>query len=314
MTMPAAIDSSAAVEPAAVDPAAVEPAAVDPAASPGTRPSLRPAEVCATHGSDIEVTIDGRAARARLALAGSYRLRAGDQVLVAESDDDTRYVIGVLRRLREADVVAETADGATVRMRAAEGGGHVLTVEGPDGAVWFEHSPADGRSVVRAPTGTLEIRADSGDLDLVAHKRVRLNGGEGVELRSGRSVTLEVGDEGEAGSHLSLTARGAQLVVEELRARLDRADATVTGDVRLRAALIESVAEVVSTSARLIDDRADRVIERARESYREITELAQTRAGQVRLVAEKTFRVLAERTLLKARRDMILKGETIYLD
>ena len=84
--------------------------------------------------------------------------------------------------------------------------------------------------------------------------------------------------------------------------------------MKLRADLIASVAEVVSTSARLIDDRADRVIERARESYREVEELAQTRAGQVRLVAEKTFRVLAERTLLKARRDMILKGETIYLD
>ena len=44
------------------------------------------------------------------------------------------------------------------------------------------------------------------------------------------------------------------------------------------------------------------------------SELAQTRAGRVRMVAEETFRILGERTLFKARRDMKLKGETIYLD
>ena len=279
-------------------------------------PGLRPAQVLTARGSEVEVSIDGRAVSARLALAGSIRLRAGDEVLVAEGDSDDRYVIGVLRRLREADVVAETADGATVRVRTEEGGAQVLTVEGPDGLVWFEHSPVDGKSVVRAPAGSLEIRSDTGDLDLVAAKRVRLHGDEGVEIRSPRHVTLEAdgGEDGLPSAHLSLTRRGAQLVVEELRAKLGRADATVKGEARLRADLVETAAEVVTTSARLIDARADRVIERARESYREVSELAQVRAGQVRVGAEKTFRVLAERTLLKARRDMVLKGETIYLD
>lgn len=231
-------------------------------------------------------------------------------MLVADGGPGARYVIGILRKLREVEVVAQTEDGTCVRHREDEEAGEILSVESADGTLLFEYRPGEGRSRIYAPSGTLELRAESGDLQLSAAKRVCLQGDEGVELSSKRAIRFDVGDD----SHFSLTRRGAQLLVEELRARLSRTDTEVEKDARVKADTVEVHADVVRTVARLVDLEADRAIERLRESYRDVKELAQTRAGRVRMVAEETFRILGERTLFKARRDMKLKGETIYLD
>jgi hypothetical protein len=267
-------------------------------------PPFRPAAVVGGRGADVDVVLDGVVVPARLAIA--ERPRVGDEVLIADGGHEHRYVIGVLRGLREAPVLATTGDGTTVRLREFEGS-EVLTIESPDGALLFEHR--DGRSRICAPRGTLELRAEAGDLELRAAKRVRLEADEGVELRSARGVRLDVDS-----SHLSLTRRGLQVVVDELRAKLGRAETAVRGDANLEAEVVTVAAEVVRTKAQQVQLDADQLVERARESFRDIKELAQTRAGRMRMVAEETFRVLAERTLLKARQDVKLKGKTIYLD
>ncbi len=272
-----------------------------PSASP-----FRPAEVIGGRGADLELSLDGQRVAARLAIA--ERPRAGDEVLVADGGEGARYVIGILRRLREVGpLLAETGDGTKVRLREEEGV-ETLTVEAPDGTVLFEH--ANGRSRIVAPKGTLELRAEAGDLSLGAAKRVRIEGDEGVEVRSKRGVRLDVGES----THVSLTRRGMQLVVEELRAKLASASTEVSGDAKLEADTVEIAAEAVRTVARRVNVDADQLVEKLRESYRDVAELAQTRAGRVRMVAEETFRILGERTLFKAKKDMKLKGETIYLD
>ncbi|MBX3275014.1 MAG: DUF3540 domain-containing protein [Sandaracinaceae bacterium] len=265
---------------------------------------FRPAEVVGGRGAELELALDGGVVGARLAIA--ERPRVGDEVLVADGGDGARYVIGVLRRLREVEVLAQTSDGTRVRL--SDEGGETLTVEAADGTVLFEHR--DGKSRVVAPRGALELRAEAGDLMLSAAKRVRIEGAEGVEVRSARSVQLEV----EGGAHLSLARRGVQLVVEELRAKLGRAVTEVEGDAKLSADTLELASDVVRTVARRVSVEATQLVERLGESYRDVEGLAQTRAGRVRMVAEETFRILGERTLFKARQDMKLKGETIYLD
>lgn len=271
---------------------------------------VRRAEVVTARGAELEVRLDDRVVSARLAVPTPLALSPGDIVLVATEDEETRYAIGVLRQLREADVLATTADGATVRLRDDDGV-QTLSVTGPDGSVWFEHRPSEGRSVVHAPS--LTIRAESGHLDLHAKKKVRVHGEEGVELRSPRAVTMVAG-EGDETSSFGLSSNGARLAADALDARLGRADARVDGEARLRGELVETTAEVVSVVAGVLTTRAERIVERAKESYSDISGLAQMRASQMRLIAEKTFRVLGERTLFKAKKDMKLKGETIYLD
>ena len=61
------------------------------------------------------------------------------------------------------------------------------------------------------------------------------------------------------------------------------------------------------------ETRAGRIVERARNVYREVAELEQTRAGRVRTIARELYSVLAERATIKADDDLTLVGETIHL-
>ena len=63
-----------------------------------------------------------------------------------------------------------------------------------------------------------------------------------------------------------------------------------------------------------LETNAGRVMERAKESYREVETLAQTRAGRLRFVAKESFHTLAERVAVKAVQVLSLRGERIHLD
>jgi hypothetical protein len=62
-----------------------------------------------------------------------------------------------------------------------------------------------------------------------------------------------------------------------------------------------------------LEVRATQLVERAKNAYREAEELAQQRAGRLRVVAETTFHLLAQRALVKAEQDVRIKGEEIAL-
>jgi hypothetical protein len=83
--------------------------------------------------------------------------------------------------------------------------------------------------------------------------------------------------------------------------------------VTLTGRALESTFERIMTRAETMESRVGRLVERARETYREVEDLAQTRAGRLRLVAKKTLHALGQRTLVKADEDMKIKGEKIYL-
>ncbi len=57
--------------------------------------------------------------------------------------------------------------------------------------------------------------------------------------------------------------------------------------------------------------RAGRVVERVRDSFREVEGVAQTRAGRLRMVAKDAFHLLSHRATIKAEDDLALMGEEI---
>jgi hypothetical protein len=91
-------------------------------------------------------------------------------------------------------------------------------------------------------------------------------------------------------------------------------DLEAAGRVRVRAGAIElEAADLLGVRARRAELTFGRLIERAREVYREAEEVAETRAGRLRFLAGKTLHLLAERALVKARADVKVKGEKIYV-
>lgn len=138
---------------------------------------------------------------------------------------------------------------------------------------------ADGRLLFEHNTSTrvTVIVAPEGDLELRAPRgRVRIVAAEGFELET-PSVHAKVGEARVEGRTLSTTF------------------------------------ERMKTAAGVIETSAGRILERAKNAYREVEELSQTRAGRLRLVAEKTVSMLGQRAVVKAKEDVKIKGDKVYL-
>jgi len=124
----------------------------------------------------------------------------------------------------------------------------------------------------------VELRADA-DLHLRAGRRVKIEAEEGVEIRSGESTV-----------------------------------AIEPGRVRVLAGRVETEARRLIQTVGELETNARQIFERARESFREVEDLAQTKAGRLRLVAKDTLRMLGREAIIKAREDMKLRGKHIYLE
>lgn len=244
------------------------------------------AAVTAVEGARVSLESPAFGAASARVGVPHYRPRVGDAVLVLASADGARFVVGVLRALREVPDPLVAGDGSRASIERDEDG-EVLRVRDGGGRLVFEHRP--GKSVVHAPEG---------DLVLATEGRLELSGAQGVHI--------------DAGPELRLGAQRTRLDTQDLRAAAERAQVQVK-DASLVAGTLRTVADRVRERVETVERTAGRVVERAREVYREVEGLEQTRAGRLRLVAEKAFTVLSERASLKAREDVKIKGDKIYL-
>lgn len=224
---------------------------------------------------------------ARLALASAeYTPRAGDQVLLAMDGAGQAYVIGVLRALRPA---------------------------APPSIAGLEVERDGERTRLTLSRGDLELRAAAG--------RVLVSGAEGVAVSSEGDVAIEAGRratiasvdaEGAARSGLCLDGSSAELRAGVLATRAAHLH-TVAEDVTLIAARMDVHLERLRQRAAQLEIEAGELVERAKTSYREVEDLAQTRAGRLRLVARSTMHALAERVKMKAESIFAIDGESIHL-
>lgn len=155
-------------------------------------------------------------------------------------------------------------------------------------------------------------RAEAGEERLVVRDqggRVLFEYVPGAPAEAKCVVHVPAGDlvlRADAGS-IELDARDA------VRLRARAAVEVEADEVRLRGRLLETTFRRMRQGVDVLELTAGRVVERAVETYREVTELAQLRAGRVRQVAETTFHLVGDRTLVKALKDVKLKGQKIHL-
>jgi hypothetical protein len=145
--------------------------------------------------------------------------------------------------------------------------------------------------VVYAPAGDLAFAAERGSIEFAARDAVRLRAEREVELAAGQ--TIHVG--------------GPALTARVQRASLQADEAGVTA--RAIAVTAEKAVQLVG----VLETTATRILERAKNVYRDVEELSQTRAGRMRLVVQQTFHLLGRRTLIRAEKDARIDGEKIYL-
>jgi hypothetical protein len=283
-------------------------------AAPSVNPAgLTPATVQSVSHGRVWVEVEGQAPVVALsAVPAPYVPRAGDSVLVAPGRGGTWYVVGVLVALREAappSLVLQDGTSASV----SEGPtGEVLSVRDSAGRLVFEHHTAAHRSVVHA-TGNLELRADEGGILLSARDAVRVHSEREVRLESDHAVRLGTTPAGERpATSLELDARGTRLSTPHLEAHAETAHARVE-EASLTARALTTTCETARHVVDVMEVQAGRILERAENVYRDVKELAQTRAGRVRLFAETSFHLFGRRTLFKAKEDLKLKADKIHL-
>ncbi|HYH94571.1 DUF3540 domain-containing protein [Hyalangium sp.] len=275
-------------------------------------PTLIPATVKSVSHGRVWVEVEGQASvSALVAVPAPYAPRAGDSVLVAPGRGGERYVVGVLVALREATPPLVLRDGTSAAV--SEGAeGEVLSVRDASGRLVFEHHAAAHRSVVHA-TGNLELRADEGGILLSARDTVRVHSAREVRVESDHSVRLGTTPAGDRpASSLAMDARGTRLSTPHLEARADTARVELE-EASLTARAISTTCETARHTVDVLEVQAGRILERAENVYRDVKELAQTRAGRVRVFAETTFHLFGRRTLFKAKEDLKLKADKIHL-
>lgn len=249
----------------------------------------------------VRIDAPGLPPEATLAVAGSYAPAVGDAVLVL--GDGPVWVIGVVRSLRAVDGALRASDG--VHASLSEDGDRLL-VRDSAGAVLFVHDARTGRSTVET-RGDLSLHAPRGDLELVASGAVRV-AAERVELHGEETVRLTRGGD----AAVALDPRGAHVSAPALDVTAAR------GRISLKDAVFASERlETAVTKARhlvgVVEVRAERILEQAKNVYREVEELSQLKAARVRTVATGTFSVLSKRATVKAEDDLALMGDKIHL-
>lgn len=158
----------------------------------------------------------------------------------------------------------------------------------------------DGHLLVRYENGSAEIAAPTGDLRLAAPRgRVVLEAGTDIELAAPRDIGLSAGE----------TAR-----VEAAQAHIQAADTRVTGsDVTITAERFFTKVRALVHHAERMEVSAGRILEKAREAYRDVEELLQTRAGRARTVVEDAFHLQARRTSITSKDETSIDGKKVLL-
>lgn len=265
------------------EPAVSEAAASERAIGPRTSSAV----VASVEGATAAVTFaGGLRVKATIGVVGAS-LRAGDRVLATIDDGGDAWILGVAPRatpLLDEALGEAPADDEVVRVRDKRG------------QLLFEYDPERDRAVLHVPDGDLELSVPQGKL----------------EMRARDGVVLEAGTASVKTSTVEVTPGGISLVSAVLSTAVDRAE-ILARKIGVRASRVESKVDRAKHVVTVAELRAGRIVERAKDVYREVERLSQTRAGRLKLVAKTAAQLVGENTLVKARDRVKVKGERIHL-
>lgn len=244
---------------------------------------------------------EGDLGDARVAVPG-YSPATGDQVLLTVDDEGLAWIVGVIEARPPTPLLDAAIEAAPPR---------VEEVRDREGRLLFEYDPSTHRAVLHVPEGDLELVVPAGALRVQARDGVAIESPEEVALR-GRSVRATASPGTPAEASLRLEPGEVSIVGSVLTAAADRAE-VLAKRAGLHAHQVETHAKRARHAVDVLEVRAGRIVERAKDVYREVERLSQTRAGRLKLVARTAAQLVGENTLLKARDRMKVKGERIHL-
>lgn len=207
-------------------------------------------------GSDREV-------RARIAMQHLTPLGKDDEVLVAGSNLNELFVIGVISSpvLSEQQVLKSASGAYAALSNSVSSSDKNIQVYSPRDELLFEYDPVKGKAKVNVRKGDLELCAEDGDIRLSASNTVQING-HAIDMNSNR---------------LTANVSYAKLVFNRLETIADT--------------LVEQAKNVYRTVAQLTQLRTGRMRTLVDETY-------QFKANKAFMKSEDDFKIKGEKIYL----------------
>jgi hypothetical protein len=195
-------------------------------------------------------------------------------------------------------------DGGTAELR-----GEALEIRDREGFLMVRYQ--DGAAEISAPRGDLRLAAPSGRVVIESALDVSVEAGRDVVHRAGRRFDVCAAAPADE-PQLRVDHAGAEVRADRLdvQARSVRA---VLGQAALVARAIATTADRVAVTAGDYERMAGRVVERARDSFREVADLCEERAGRVRALVRGVYALSSRRTAMTSTEDTSIDGSRILL-
>lgn len=210
---------------------------------------------------------------ARIAMATDAQMGIGSEVLVLGEAPSDLYVIGALHTTPLPSRI--TVAGGAYASVASSPQAQTLQVFSGRNELLFEYDEENRRARIHVDSGDLEFITKDGD----------------IVLSSARDVVIQ----------------GESVQVSAERGDIRLCQTNLTG-TRLQACYKET---------KVISDRFEGIFqtltEKARNAFRSVEELAQTKAGRIRTFVESTYFFKAKRTFVKSEEDYKIRAKRIHL-
>ncbi len=276
-----------------------------PIASQSLTPSaLGPAMVCAIGAADqltirfVDPPLRAHVRPARIAVAG-YLPSEGDRVLAVASERDC-YIIGVFHCANPLTLRAD--DDRTAQLRNG-----ALELRDPDGQLLVRYR--EGSAEVSAPDGDLALTAPRGRLVLNSASDVDITAGGRINQKAAEKFAVNVGD---GCSQLSVERQRTELSTTQLSLQAKNAQ-VVAGQASVVAHHLRTTAKTLAQTVERYELRADQLIERTRDAFRDVVDLLQTRVGRARTIVKDVYTMRSRRTVMASKQDTRIDGSRILL-
>lgn len=210
---------------------------------------------------------------ARIAIATEVHVGIGDEVLVLGESPSDLYVIGILRASPLPDRI--TVDGGAYAAVAASPQADTLQVFSGRNELLFEYDEKHHRARIHVDSGDLEFITKDGNIVLSSARDVVIHGNS-VQV-SGERGDIQLSQTNLSGTRLQAHYKQAKVVVD----------------------CFEGVFQTLT--------------ERAKNAFRSVEQLAQTKAGRIRTLVESTYFFKAKRAFVKADEDYKIRAEKVHL-
>jgi hypothetical protein len=243
-----------------------------------------------------------RAVDARLAEIPGYRATAGDRVLVAHASAVDVYVVAVIHASTPPAIVLP--DGSRADM--VEG---ALELRDRAGRLLVRY--ADGAAEVSAPSRDLTLSAPNGAVVIQAATDVTIEATRDLAHHAGRRLEARAGA-AESVAQLRIDPKTTQVTSERLHVDA-RSSRLATGEATLLARTIATTAESLAVNVGRYELEATRIVEKARDAFRDVADLLQQRIGRARVIVDETYTLHTQRTVMESKDETTIDGKKILI-